>query len=219
MTQTYNNKTKEIEENARILLENLGLLIADQPSAMRRLYERCCCCCPDVDENQPRPVQPSLLSSSPPTILSQSSSSSYQSAEQEIRVNKHMGAFSTDEARFFVGGPKHKVVIKFVEPMQDTEKMRLIIDDGVIVYEVKRQSNFRGNTIINVDGMMVDFVWDLECRPAAWFFFRTRVGDGGIGEDSELQWEDMAVSHKLTILGYHLPLPKDCRGPHHMVSS
>ncbi|KAH0454943.1 hypothetical protein IEQ34_016867 [Dendrobium chrysotoxum] len=192
---------------------------------MKRLTKICSSCSEDNEEQQPL-VSHSGQSSQPPSEqrmdyqteppmeeapLEPNSQSCLLDEwdRQVLQVKKRNNAFSITNVRFIDYGDTHRIVISF----HNTEgrMMKLTIDNKTI-YEVDTRLQFRGNTKLDIEDMVVDFVWDLIRKPVK-FSFRTRGfpldsgSSAGYGEDGELvdsdaeKWEDYEVLNLIEIVG------------------
>ncbi|PKU63956.1 hypothetical protein MA16_Dca021585 [Dendrobium catenatum] len=162
---------------------------------MKKL-SKICCRHSDTDEEQPRLVRRSVLQSG----LSRPN-------REVLRVRKVENAFSVANARFSPNGNSHSIVINLDK--EDGTKMELIID-GEPFYEADTREKIRGNAELNIDGMAVDFVWDLAQLPKFSFYVREAASAGGGGGSSSndggdageaKQWEDHVHVYLLQILG------------------
>ncbi|PKU64988.1 hypothetical protein MA16_Dca004603 [Dendrobium catenatum] len=137
-----------------------------------------------------------------------------QSDDHEVlHVIKRNNAFSVREARFFPDGNLYSLVISF--DSKKGTKMKLTIENKKF-YEVDTKWQLRGNAVLSIDGLVVDFLWDLIRQPVK-FSFRTRAfpldgkaagssGGGNGNDDGEFdsdaeQWEDYEDIYLLEILG------------------
>ncbi|KAK8962280.1 hypothetical protein KSP40_PGU010517 [Platanthera guangdongensis] len=108
---------------------------------------------------------------------------------QVLSLIRMRGAFSTKSACFSPNGPAYDLAIYLEDPEQKYVDMMVVIDEEV-VYEVKTRKRTEENVKLEVDGMTVNFSWDLTNSPAI-FSFKTR------GKNSE-KW------YWLKIVGYWL---------------
>ncbi|KAH0454233.1 hypothetical protein IEQ34_016157 [Dendrobium chrysotoxum] len=164
---------------------------------MTKRVSKLCCGHLDTDVEQPRLFQRSVpqLGLSGPT-------------REVLHVRKVENAFSVAKARFSPNGNSHSIVINLNK--ENETKMELLID-GERFYEADTKQKFGGNAELNIDGMVVDFVWDLAQFPN--FSFYTRVaapaGGGGSGGGRNVggdageakQWQDDVHVYLLEILG------------------
>ncbi|PKU64986.1 hypothetical protein MA16_Dca004601 [Dendrobium catenatum] len=192
---------------------------------MKRLGKICSSCSEDNEEQQPL-LSKSGQSSQPPSEQHMDYQSKPPVEEaplepntqsclldewdrQVLHVKKRNNAFSITNIRFIDYGDTHRIAISFHN--RERRTMKLTIDNETI-YEVDTRLQFRGNTKLNIEDMVVDFVWDLIEKPVR-FSFRTRGlpldsgSSAGYGEDGELvdsdteKWEDYEVLNSIEIVG------------------
>ncbi|XP_049407687.1 uncharacterized protein LOC125871138 [Solanum stenotomum] len=110
-----------------------------------------------------------------------------------VSRNEHFSSSSVlvTKGKFSENGKCHDILIK------NSSSMLFVSIDKKSVIQVKRlQWNFRGNQTIFLDGLVVDFMWDVHdwlCNPksgCAMFMFRTRSGlDSRLWFDQEKNLE------------------------------
>lgn len=130
--------------------------------------------------------------------------------KEVFRAIKYRNTFSVTKARFLPDGDSHCVVISFDE--ESGTKMKLKID-GEAFYEVDTEMQLQGNAELDIDGLVVDFVWELDQVPKFSFFTRDSSVDtnvvgssSGGGNDSESAssakpWQDHEHIYVLQIIG------------------
>lgn len=158
-----------------------------------------CCCNSGTDGDQP------------PLRQRSKSQRSLRLDREVFRVGKQENAFSVMKAHVTPNGDSHSIVISFNEE-GETQIMKLIIN-GATFYTVDTKEQLRGNTDLNIDGLVVDFVWELDQVPKFSFFTRDSSVDtnvvgssSGGGNDSESAssakpWQDHEHIYVLQIIG------------------
>ncbi|PKU82231.1 hypothetical protein MA16_Dca013423 [Dendrobium catenatum] len=136
--------------------------------------------------------------------LDKGQSSTRRTSDQVIRAINNGGQFAAPNARFSAKGQEHNVTISLrITDRVESWVMRLIVD-GVILYELRitvlSRSNWQGTNKLSIDGMTVDFSWDLDGDPMK-FFFRSKIDGVGGPEtyDESSEWNE--GYYTLLILG------------------
>ncbi|KAH0454601.1 hypothetical protein IEQ34_016525 [Dendrobium chrysotoxum] len=86
---------------------------------------------------------------------------------ESLRIRKCKNTFFISETRFSSNGPPHSVMISFEN---GGIKMHVKID-GRKIYTVDITKKVQGNEELNIDGMVVDFVWYLNRIPLRFLFY------------------------------------------------
>ncbi|KAH0454547.1 hypothetical protein IEQ34_016471 [Dendrobium chrysotoxum] len=106
------------------------------------------------------------------------------SRHQVIEVTKCNDSYSTGPIRFKPNGDVHRVVISIEQ--EGGTRIRLIMD-GVTIYEEETMGKFVGKVKLNIDGMVIDFLWLLNQVPVM-FIFRKKAG---YNDDNDTDSEDI----------------------------
>ncbi|KAL0911412.1 hypothetical protein M5K25_019553 [Dendrobium thyrsiflorum] len=130
-----------------------------------------------LDYSSETPSEPAM---EPPfDMFSESDLESYSdpqlpewSRHQVIEVTKCNNSYSTGPIRFQPDGDVHRVVISIEQ--EGGTRIKLIMD-GVTIYEEETMGKFVGNVKLNIDGMVIDFLWLLNQVPVM-FIFRKKAG-------------------------------------------
>ncbi|KAH0454945.1 hypothetical protein IEQ34_016869 [Dendrobium chrysotoxum] len=115
---------------------------------------------------------------------------------QLLQVKMFNNAFSITDVRFIAYGDAHHIVISSDNWRESF--MELTIDNEKI-YEVDTSSQFVGNTLLDIEDMVVYFEWDLIVKPIK-FSFSTRGLPLGFDNDED-KWEDYEVINLIEIEG------------------
>ncbi|PKU82230.1 hypothetical protein MA16_Dca013422 [Dendrobium catenatum] len=130
-------------------------------------------------------------------------SNTEEKSDQVISTTRFGGLFTAPNARFSADGKQHNVQIGVEDNEGGGWTMRFFMD-GEIFYEVViRRENVRWNVEFYIDGVAVDFYWDLSKSPNK-FLFRSKIIGGGGSEIIE-EWSEWCEGYyTLLILGYIL---------------
>ncbi|KAH0455143.1 hypothetical protein IEQ34_017067 [Dendrobium chrysotoxum] len=120
---------------------------------------------------------------------------------------KNKSTFSVEKAHFLKDDDSHSVVVSLDKEVINWDKegganLSLIIDDEKI-FEVDTKGRLEGTERLRIDGLLVDFMWDLFKTPKRFIFltrefsFHTKAfGELGYQKD----WEDCEHVNALEIL-------------------
>ncbi|PKU80909.1 hypothetical protein MA16_Dca009321 [Dendrobium catenatum] len=113
---------------------------------------------------------------------------------------KNKNTFSVEKAHFLKEDDSHSVVVSLDK--EGGANLSLIIDDEK-VFEVDTKGRLEGTERLRIDGLLVDFMWDLFKTPKRFLFltrefsFHTKAfGELGYQND----WEDCEHVNALEIL-------------------
>ncbi|PKU77438.1 hypothetical protein MA16_Dca027805 [Dendrobium catenatum] len=118
-----------------------------------------------------------------------------ESDYQQFQVQMSNNAISVTDAYFIDYGDAHHIVISFHDWTKSF--MSLTIDNETI-YEVDTSSQSVGNTLLDIEDLVVYFEWDLDVKPMK-FSFRTRGLLLGGGGNDENNWGDYEVLNLIEI--------------------